>query len=90
MNSKSSTWNSTSNQQGRTLTYNSYNIFFPASGYRNGSNSQLSSGGSYGYCWSASADSPNYGQYLYYYSSSFRWYYGSRAYGYAVRAVAEE
>ena len=90
MNSKSGTWNSTSNQQGRTLTYNSYNIFFPASGYRNNSNSQLNNGGSNGYCWSASANSSNNGHYLYFYSGSFGWSSSNRAGGYAVRAVAEE
>lgn len=90
MNSKSSTWNSTSNQQGRTLTYNSYNIFFPASGYRNYSISQLSYGGSYGFCWSASAGSTSNGRYLGYDSGDFYWGSNLRAYGCAVRAVAEE
>lgn len=90
MNYKSGTWTSISNQQGRMLTYNSYNIFFPASGQRNYSNSQLTYGGSDGYCWSASADSSYYGHYLYFYSSFFYWNDYNRAYGYAVRAVAEE
>ena len=90
MNSKSGTWTATSNQQGRMLTYNSYNIFFPASGQRGNSSSQLSSGGSYGYCWSASARSSGYGRNLYFTSGGFSWSYGSRASGFAVRAVAEE
>ena len=90
MNSKSGTWNSTSNQQGRTLTYNSYNIFFPASGCRGSSSSQLYNAASYGYCWSASANSSNNGHYLNFNSGSFYWVNSSRAYGCPVRAVAEE
>ena len=90
MNSKSGTWTSTSGQQGRKLTYNSYNIFFPASGYRIRSNSQLYNGGSYGYCWSASANSSNGGHYLYFNSSNFGWSNYDRANGSPVRPVAEE
>ena len=90
MNSKTGTWTSTTNQQGRMLTYNSYNIFFPASGQRSNGDSQLYYGGSYGYCWSASADSSYYGHCLYFRSSSFYWDNRTRAGGYAVRAVAEE
>lgn len=90
MNSKTGTWTSTTNQQGRMLTYNSYNIFFPASGQRGSSDGQLSNGGSSGYCWSASAYSGNGGHYLDFYSSSFYWNYYLRALGCAVRAVAEE
>ena len=90
MNSKSGTWTSTSNQQGRMLTYNSYNIFFPASGLRYGGNSQLYNGGSNGYCWSASAISSNSGHSLYFNSSNFYWSNNYRAFGFAVRAVAEE
>ena len=90
MNSKSGTWTSTSNQQGRMLTYNSYNIFFPASGLRYGGNSQLYNGGSNGYCWSASAYSSNSGHSLYFNSSNFYWSNNYRAFGFAVRAVAEE
>ena len=90
MNYKSGTWTSTSNQQGRMLTYNSYNIFFPASGYRNTSYSQLRNGGSSGYCWSASADGSDYGPNLDFGSSGFYWNINYRALGFPVRAVAEE
>ena len=90
MNSKTGTWTSTTNQQGRMLTYNSYNIFFPASGQRGSSDGQLYNGGSRGYCWSASAYGGNYGHCLYFYSGNFYWNYYLRALGCAVRAVAEE
>lgn len=69
---------------------NGNHIFFPASGYRNYSNSQLISGGSFGYCWSASASSSNYGRSLNFYSSNFYWYGNRRAYGSPVRPVAEK
>lgn len=90
MEHKTSTWNSTSNQQGRMLTYNSYNIFFPASGNRNYSDSKLNYSGSYGFCWSASAQtiSNKYG--LFFYSSDFGFDKRSPGYGISVRPVAEE
>jgi hypothetical protein len=88
MNLKTGTWTSTTNQQGRML--NSYNIFFPASGRRNSSNSQLDYGGLYGYCWSASAFSSSSGCCLYFDSSSFVWHNSNRSSGYSVRPVAEE
>ena len=72
------------------LTYNSYNIFFPASGPRGSSSSRLDNGGSGGYCWSASAGGSDYGRNLYFGSGSFYWGNDLRAYGFAVRAVAEE
>ena len=90
MNYKSGTWTSTANQQGRMLTYNSYNIFFPASGRRGNGDSRLYDGGYYGYYWSASANDTYYGLYLYFNSSNFGWGNYSRAYGFPVRAVAEE
>lgn len=90
MNSKSGTWTSTSNQQGRMLTQNSYNIFFPASGYRKLNNSQLDYGGMYGYYWSASVNGSNNGYYLYIYGTGFNWRDSYRANGYSVRPVVEE
>lgn len=90
MSSKTSTWTSTTNQQGRMLTYNSYNIFFPASGYRNHNNGQLINGGSFGYYWSASANSRFNGQILYCNSNKFGYTSNIRLFGYSVRPVAEE
>lgn len=65
-------------------------LFFPASGYRSNSSGTLYYVGSYGYCWSASPYSSNYGHYLYFGSSRWHWYNYYRANGFPVRAVAEE
>lgn len=72
---------------------NGNSIFFPASGYRNYSNSQLYNGSFYGFCWSASPYDGNYGHNLYFYSSTsstWGWDGSYRAFGFSVRAVAEE
>ena len=90
MAEKTSTWTSTSNQQGRMLTYNSYNIFFPASGGRNNSNSELYDGGSFGYCWSASAGSSYDARFMKINLRYFLWDSTNRAFGFSVRPVAEE
>ncbi|MBO7098455.1 MAG: hypothetical protein J6W21_01155 [Bacteroidaceae bacterium] len=87
-NSSYGTWQST--PPGRTWIYGGANNFFPASGLRDYSNGSLSNVGSYGCYWSASAYSSGSGHYLYFYSSSWGWNYDYRAYGFPVRAVAEE
>ena len=68
-------------------------LFFPASGMRNFNSVSLNEVGSLGFYWSASpynGKDGNGGRNLYFGSSS--WYWGSsrRAYGFSVRAVAEE
>ena len=90
MDSKTSTWTSTSNQQGRMLTYNSYNIFFPAAGRRRNTDCRLYDAGSEGSCWSASANSSNSVHILRASEIGFRWSSGRPAVGYSVRPVAEE
>ena len=68
---------------------NGRSVFFPASGYRNNGSSQLHTGGTYGYCWSASAYSSGLGHNLYFNSRGFYWDNSYRAYGFPVRAVAK-
>ena len=84
------TWDDTN--KGRSLTSVTPNVFFPASGCRNGSNGSLYNVGGLGYYWSASAyDSKAiYARYLYFPSGKWDWDYGSRSLGVPVRAVAEE
>lgn len=65
-------------------------LFFPASGYRAGGGGSLGNVGSYGHCWSASPDNSNRGRYLAFGSSYWYWSDYYRAFGYPVRAVAEE
>ncbi len=83
-------WDGTN--MGLNLTSVTPNVFFPASGYRNYSAGSLSSVGSTGYSWSASA----YGSNAYnarglgFSSGLWLWNYGTRSYGFPVRAVAEE
>ena len=81
-------WDGTN--KGRNLTSVTPNVFFPASGLRNGSSGSLGSVRSYGSYWSASANNGNYGRYLYFNSSLWYWYRNYRAGGFPVRAVAEE
>ena len=89
--SKMSTWDG--NNKGATcnLSITTDNaLFFPASGYRDSFDGLLGSVGSNGYYWSASAGTNSSGHYLGFSSSNWYWYSNSRAYGYSVRAVAEE
>ena len=86
--SSSGSWDSTN--KGRLWTSNTPEVFFPASGYRHFSSGSLYGVGSYGYYWSASAYGSYFGHYLRFTSSSWSWDYYDRAYGFPVRAVAEE
>ena len=90
------TWTSNQGKTWSATTYSSSttgpDLFFPASGYRNFSDGSLNFVGSNGYFWSASAygGSTYYARYLDFYSSYWYWDYNYRAYGFPVRAVAEE
>ena len=75
---------------GRTWIYSGANLFFPASGYRNGSSGALTDVGSDGYCWSASPNGDYGGRSLDFTSGYWYWRSNGRAYGFPVRAVAEE
>ena len=88
--SAAGSWSSTSQNQGRTWTSNSPNLFFPASGYRGYSSGALYGVGSGGYCWSASPSSTFNARYVYLYSSFWRWNLSTRASAFSVRAVREE
>lgn len=94
MKSKTSTWTSTTNLQGRMLTENSYNIFFPASGQRAVETSRFSGGRTDGYCWSASVIVDGYNRkratYLYSLQSNFNNSNSGLGYGNSIRAVLEE
>ncbi len=72
------------------LSYSQETTPLPAAGYRYYSSGSLSGVGSYGYYWSATPYSANYGRSLRF--SSVLWYWGSSywAYGFPVRPVAEE
>ena len=94
-NRSDSNWDSTN--KGKTWSASTYSsstsgpdLFFPASGYRYSSNGTLNYVGSNGFAWSASPGSGYYGRYLRFYSSSWYWDSSNRAYGFPVRAVAEE
>ena len=87
-NSSYGTWQST--PPGRTWIYSGASLIFPASGRRNGGSGSLGNVGSSGYCWSASASNSYDGHYLSFYSGSWNWSNNDRAYGFPVRAVAEE
>ena len=87
-NSSYGTWQST--PPGRTWIYGGANNFFPASGYRSSSYGSLDDVGGYGYYWSASAGNSNGGRCLRFNSGYWSWRSNGRAYGYPVRAVAEE
>lgn len=88
-------WNNTTRvKTWSATTYSAYttgpDLLFPASGLRNCSYGSLSSVGSYGFYWSASANDSYYGRNLYFYSSNWSWNNYKPAYGFPVRAVAEE
>lgn len=69
---------------------NGRSFFLPASGYRGNSSGSLYGVGSYGYYWSASANGSYYGRNLYFGSGGWYWVNNDRAYGFSIRAVAEE
>ncbi|MBF1486016.1 MAG: hypothetical protein HXN74_05985, partial [Prevotella pallens] len=65
-------------------------IFFPASGFRDGSDGSLGNVGYDGYYWSAVPNITNYGCYLYFYWSHVLPQYNvSRSCGFAARPVSE-
>ena len=65
-------------------------IFFPASGFRNGSDGSLGNVGYSGYCWSAVPNSTSYGCYLYFiWSYVFPQSNSYRSFGFAARPVSE-
>jgi uncharacterized protein (TIGR02145 family) len=69
-----------------TSKINGAKIFFPAAG--NGYGTSLNNRGSYGYYWSSSLYSADYGYNLYFNSSSVNpQNYSNRCYGFSVRAV---
>ena len=86
----SGSWTSTSQNQGRTWSADTPNLFFPASGCRYYSNGSLYNVGSSGYCCSASPYRTGNARYMYFTSSYWDWSNGNRAYGFSVRAVREE
>jgi hypothetical protein len=78
---------------GKTFTISGgSSIFFPASGFRDYSDGGLSTVGSYGCYWSASARGSytNLARGLSFHSRNWYWTYYDRSGGYSVRAVAEE
>ena len=81
-------WTTKNGVNGRLVTskINGNSIFFPAAGL--GSGASLSGAGSDGVYWSRSLHSSAYGYYLYFDSSGvYPQSYGSRFYGFSVRAV---
>ena len=64
-------------------------IFFPASGYRNNGGGVLYTVGSYGFYWSSVPYSTYSGCCFRFYVGFFNYYVNPRAYGFAVRPVAE-
>ena len=83
----SSTWDGTTNAAGRL--WNS-TLFFPAAGCRRSSSGATPGGvGSFGYFWSATPNSEQYGYYLGFYSSYWNESNVYRATGFSVRPVAE-
>lgn len=82
-------WDGTN--KGRNLSSVTPTVFFPASGFRSyGSSGTLSNVGSYGSCWSASPYDSDNGRGLTFTSDYWRWGSYVRAFGFPVRAVAEE
>ena len=85
-----STWDSTNKGATWNTGITGDALWLPASGYRNGSSGSLNYVGSYGYYWSASPSSSYSGHLLYFTSGDWGWSSYRRAYGFPVRAVAEE
>ena len=69
-------------------TYNN-DVFFPASGYRDGGSGALGSVGGWSYYWSATPYDGSKGRYFIFSSGSWGLSSGTRAIGCPVRAVAE-
>ena len=91
-NRSDSNWDGTN--KGKTWQQTTYStnttgpdLYFPASGSRGFNSGTLNDDGP---CWSASPNGSSYGHHLYFNSSYWFWYYTSRAYGFPIRAVAEE
>ena len=86
-------WQQWTNNFGHNFWTNSSKtatINFPASGFRDYDDGSLYAVGNYGYYWSAVPGNTYNGCYLYFYSGFvFPLYYGTRACGFAVRAVSE-
>ena len=83
-----SEWTDEDGVAGRRFTsrINGNSIFFPASGYRHGTG--LLYRGSFGFYWSSSLYSQDYGYFLYFYSEGVNpANYDIRFYGFSVRAV---
>ena len=84
-----STWETLNGVYGRRFTSktNGNSIFVPAAG--NCVDGSVDNVGSDGVLWSISLNEsgPRYGWYLGFYSSNVNMYYGSRCYGFTVRAV---
>ena len=89
-NRSMSTWDDTNKGATWNTGITGTALFFPASGDRSSSGGTLSNVGSHGYCWSASPSSDSKVRYMYFNSNYWYWYNYYRAYGYPVRAVAEE
>ena len=89
-NRSMSTWDDTNKGATWNTGITGTALFFPASGDRISSSGTLGNVGSHGYCWSASPNSDIKGRYMYFNSNYWYWYNYYRAYGFSVRAVAEE
>ncbi len=90
-NSRSmSTWDDTNKGATWNTGITGTALFFPASGDRSSSGGTLSNVGSHGYCWSTSPSSDGKVRYMYFNSNYWYWNNYYRAYGFSVRAVAEE
>lgn len=85
-----STWDSTNKGATWNTGITGDDLWLPAAGYRYNSSGALSIVGSYGFYWSATPYSADYGRYLYFNSSYWYWDCYYRAYGFSVRPVAEE
>ena len=91
INNCTCTWTTQDGVNGMRFTskksgYTGNSIFIPASGYYGGTS--LSDEGSRGYYWSSTWNSSSSAWYLYFHSGDQRMNYGSRLYGFTVRAVS--
>ncbi|MBP3756761.1 MAG: hypothetical protein J6I61_05700 [Prevotella sp.] len=88
-------WDTTNNgKTWKQTTYSAYttgpDLYFPFSGFRDPSNGSTNVVGQFGYYWSSSPKDGNTGRYLGVHKEYWWWTYPYRAYGFPVRAVAEE